>query len=201
MFLPSGTSAGSQRHSRGCLQDRVPFQKCTRAWYLHRLIIFAEWCHALFIPCIVSTGLIMCCRSLPPWGDASRAAKGKCLYAAFFTAAPTKSKLLDATAEWLCRFWVWTCHSNAGTHITSCPRQVASETSNAKLALLFSKALLPSLALPYALPPTGHAATGKRYLLFGSDLEAMKAQFLKFFSHQDWKASRALQVTSYLSCA
>ena len=40
--------------------------------------------------------------------------------------------------------------------------------------------------------------TGKRYLLFGSDLEAMKAQFLKFFSHQDWKASQALQVTACL---
>lgn len=33
-----------------------------------------------------------------------------------------------------------------------------------------------------------------RYLLFGSDMEEMKAQFLKFFSRQDWEASRAMQV-------
>lgn len=42
---------------------------------------------------------------------------------------------------------------------------------------------------PHYFLPT----TGDRYLLFGSDMEAMKAQFLKFFSHQDWRASRALQ--------
>lgn len=69
-----------------------------------------------------------------------------------------------------------------------------------KLVSLFRKAWLPSLPLPYALPEIVHAATGKRYLLFGSDLEAMKAQFLKFFSHQDWKASRALQVTLSIFC-
>ncbi len=39
----------------------------------------------------------------------------------------------------------------------------------------------------YFLPTTDH-----RYLLFGSDQEAMRAQFLKFFSEQDWKANQAL---------
>lgn len=32
-----------------------------------------------------------------------------------------------------------------------------------------------------------------RYLLFGSDKAAMKDQFLKFFSEEDWKANEALQ--------
>jgi phytoene dehydrogenase-like protein len=32
-----------------------------------------------------------------------------------------------------------------------------------------------------------------RYLLFGSDQAAMKQQFLRFFSEQDWKANEALQ--------
>src|SRR5690349_13841710 len=32
-----------------------------------------------------------------------------------------------------------------------------------------------------------------RYLLFGSDQAAMKEQFLRFFSEQDWKANAALQ--------
>ena len=32
-----------------------------------------------------------------------------------------------------------------------------------------------------------------RYLLFGSDQEAMRQQFLKFFSAQDWQANTALQ--------
>jgi hypothetical protein len=36
--------------------------------------------------------------------------------------------------------------------------------------------------------------TGDRYLLFGSDQAAMKAQFTSFFSEQDWRANAALQV-------
>lgn len=32
-----------------------------------------------------------------------------------------------------------------------------------------------------------------RYLLFGSDTDAMRAQFQKFFSEQDWRANQALQ--------
>jgi phytoene dehydrogenase-like protein len=32
-----------------------------------------------------------------------------------------------------------------------------------------------------------------RYLLFGSDKDAMKQQFLKFFSEEDWRANEALQ--------
>ena len=40
----------------------------------------------------------------------------------------------------------------------------------------------------YFLPTTGH-----RYLLFGSDREAMRAQFLSFFSEADWRANEALQ--------
>lgn len=40
----------------------------------------------------------------------------------------------------------------------------------------------------YFLPTTGH-----RYLLFGSDQAAMRAQFLSFFSEADWRANQALQ--------
>jgi phytoene dehydrogenase-like protein len=39
----------------------------------------------------------------------------------------------------------------------------------------------------YFLPTTDH-----RYLLFGSDVEAMRQQFLTFFSAQDWQAHQAL---------
>src|SRR5438270_10889591 len=39
----------------------------------------------------------------------------------------------------------------------------------------------------YFLPTMDH-----RYLLFGSDSAAMRAQFLEFFSEQDWKASEAM---------
>ena len=39
----------------------------------------------------------------------------------------------------------------------------------------------------YFLPTTDH-----RYLLFGSDVEAMRQQFLQFFSERDWKAHQAL---------
>jgi phytoene dehydrogenase-like protein len=39
----------------------------------------------------------------------------------------------------------------------------------------------------YFLPTTDH-----RYLLFGSDVEAMRQQFLAFFSEKDWQAHRAL---------
>jgi phytoene dehydrogenase-like protein len=41
----------------------------------------------------------------------------------------------------------------------------------------------------YFLPTTDH-----RYLLFGSDVEAMHGQFLKFFSEKDWKAHTALNL-------
>ena len=39
-------------------------------------------------------------------------------------------------------------------------------------------------------------AAGDRYLLFGSDQEQMKAQFLKFFSAADWEANQRMQVRS-----
>lgn len=38
-----------------------------------------------------------------------------------------------------------------------------------------------------------------RYLLFGSDQEAMRVQFLKKFSTQDWNAYQALQVRLFWS--
>jgi phytoene dehydrogenase-like protein len=41
---------------------------------------------------------------------------------------------------------------------------------------------------PHYFLPT----TGKRHLLFGSDREAMRAQFLAFFSEADWRANEAL---------
>src|SRR5438874_7879691 len=42
---------------------------------------------------------------------------------------------------------------------------------------------------PHYFLPT----TGNRYLLFGSDQAAMKQQFTRFFSEQDWRANQALQ--------
>jgi phytoene dehydrogenase-like protein len=42
---------------------------------------------------------------------------------------------------------------------------------------------------PHYFLPT----TGQRYLLFGSDQAAMRAQFLAFFSEADWRANQALQ--------
>ncbi|XWK88085.1 MAG: NAD(P)/FAD-dependent oxidoreductase [Phormidium sp.] len=42
---------------------------------------------------------------------------------------------------------------------------------------------------PHYFLPT----TDNRYLLFGSDQEAMKQQFIDFFSEADWKANEALQ--------
>src|SRR5207248_2315548 len=42
---------------------------------------------------------------------------------------------------------------------------------------------------PHYFLPT----TGKRYLLFGSDQQAMRSQFVSFFSEQDWRANQALQ--------
>jgi len=42
---------------------------------------------------------------------------------------------------------------------------------------------------PHYFLPT----TGNKYLLFGSDQESMKQQFLAFFSEADWKAHEALQ--------
>ena len=41
---------------------------------------------------------------------------------------------------------------------------------------------------PHYFLPT----TDRRYLLFGSDVEAMRQQFLSFFSERDWKAHQAL---------
>src|SRR4051795_7358057 len=41
---------------------------------------------------------------------------------------------------------------------------------------------------PHYFLPT----TGNRYLLFGSDQEAMKRQFIDFFSEQDWRANQAM---------
>ena len=42
---------------------------------------------------------------------------------------------------------------------------------------------------PHYFLPT----TGERYLLFGSDREAMRSQFVSFFSEQDWAAYERLQ--------
>ena len=42
---------------------------------------------------------------------------------------------------------------------------------------------------PHYFLPT----TGDRYLLFGSDQAAMRAQFLSFFSEADWRPNEALQ--------
>src|SRR3954470_2908076 len=41
----------------------------------------------------------------------------------------------------------------------------------------------------YFLPTTDH-----RYLLFGSDADALRDQFLKFFSEKDWRANAALNL-------
>jgi phytoene dehydrogenase-like protein len=41
---------------------------------------------------------------------------------------------------------------------------------------------------PHYFLPT----TDRRYLLFGSDADAMRKQFLSFFSEQDWRANEAL---------
>ena len=41
---------------------------------------------------------------------------------------------------------------------------------------------------PHYFLPT----TDKRYLLFGSDQEAMKRQFIDFFSEEDWRANQAM---------
>ncbi|GBF99512.1 hypothetical protein Rsub_12290 [Raphidocelis subcapitata] len=42
------------------------------------------------------------------------------------------------------------------------------------------------------VPGLGHS-TGGRYLLFGSDRAAMRDQFVKFFSKEDWQANEAMQ--------
>ncbi|AKT41363.1 phytoene desaturase family protein [Chondromyces crocatus] len=42
---------------------------------------------------------------------------------------------------------------------------------------------------PHYFLPT----TDGRYLLFGSDQEAMRAQFIRFFSEADWRANQAMQ--------
>merc|ERR1719383_22064 len=42
---------------------------------------------------------------------------------------------------------------------------------------------------PHNFLPT----TGDAYLLFGTDVEATKAQFLRFFSQKDWEANCRLQ--------
>jgi hypothetical protein len=41
-----------------------------------------------------------------------------------------------------------------------------------------------------SLQPT----TSERYLLFGSDREATRSQFIKFFSLEDWRADCRMQV-------
>src|SRR6476469_3352185 len=41
---------------------------------------------------------------------------------------------------------------------------------------------------PHYFLPT----TGKRYLLFGSDSDSMRDQFISFFSEADWLANKAL---------
>ncbi|MDQ6763014.1 MAG: NAD(P)/FAD-dependent oxidoreductase, partial [Bacteroidota bacterium] len=41
---------------------------------------------------------------------------------------------------------------------------------------------------PHYFLPT----TGKRYLLFGSDKDAMRKQFISFFSEDDWRANQAM---------
>ena len=58
----------------------------------------------------------------------------------------------------------------------------------APLQALHLIAGLSTLAVPLA--------AGDRYLLFGSDQEQMKAQFLKFFSAADWEANQRMQVRS-----
>ena len=42
--------------------------------------------------------------------------------------------------------------------------------------------------------------TGERYLLFGSDREATRSQFIKFFSLKDWRADCRMQVRLMLWC-
>lgn len=49
---------------------------------------------------------------------------------------------------------------------------------------------------PHYFLPT----TDGRYLLFGSDQEATKAQFQKFFSEQDWRANCKLLVRPVDCC-
>ena len=58
------------------------------------------------------------------------------------------------------------------------------------------------LAIHRVSSPSSHAdiharlaqRAGDKYLLFGSDQAAMKHQFLKFFSQEDWEATQRLQV-------
>ena len=47
----------------------------------------------------------------------------------------------------------------------------------------------------YFLPTTEQG----KYLLFGSDQDAMRTQFLKKFSVQDWSAYQALQVCKWVA--
>jgi phytoene dehydrogenase-like protein len=68
-------------------------------------------------------------------------------------------------------------------------------SSGAYLLGLMPPELLAELALPITLkrrdPHYFLPTTGNRYLLFGSDEEEMKRQFLAFFSKQDWEAHLA----------
>ena len=50
-----------------------------------------------------------------------------------------------------------------------------------------------ALQVCYKHPRLAQCA-GDKYLLFGSDQAAMKQQFLKFFSQEDWEANQRLQV-------
>lgn len=49
---------------------------------------------------------------------------------------------------------------------------------------------------PHYFLPT----TGEKYLLFGTDHAAMRSQFIKFFSEQDWQADCRMQVGHQQCC-
>lgn len=59
-----------------------------------------------------------------------------------------------------------------------------------------SKAELVSGSLHYSHPccSSPPSTADGRYLLFGSNEDATKSQFLRFFSQADWDAHKALQV-------
>jgi phytoene dehydrogenase-like protein len=69
-------------------------------------------------------------------------------------------------------------------------------STGAYLLGLMPPELLPTLGIdlplkrrdPHYFLPT----SGKRYLLFGSDQESMKRQFIEFFSEADWRANQAM---------
>jgi hypothetical protein len=69
---------------------------------------------------------------------------------------------------------------------------------------------LPTTGAPcparWPLPRAGRgrdacpARAGERYLLFGSDSTALRQQFAKFFSEEDWRADQRLQVRQICAC-